>query len=205
MTEYNIDARVRQGRGKGYRNDLVEKGMIPAVVYGKAVGSIPVEVQTKEVEKIIYSDAGRNTLINFSISGDGGAYTVMLKDVQFDPVRREVLHADFQQVDLNLRINTVIPIHLVGEVKEGVLQQVMRRLEISCLPTEIPDSITVSVAGMGPGNAIKVSDLIIPEKIKVLDDTHEIVATVLAGEEETVDVEVPDEKVPAAPVPGDEA
>lgn len=205
MTEYSINAQVRQGRGKGYRNDLVEKGKIPAVVYGKAVGSLPVEVETREVEKIAYSDTGRNTLINFSVSGDGGAYTVMLKDVQVDPIRREIIHADFQQVNLNDRINTAIPIHLVGEVKEGVLQQVMRKLEISCLPTEIPESITVSISGMGPGSAIKVDDLIVPENIRVLDNAHEIVATVLAEEEETVDVEVPDEKAPQAPVPEDQA
>lgn len=205
MAEFSIEARVREGRGRSYRSELLEQGLIPAVVYGKDAGNIPVEVSSKQLEKIMNSDTGRNTLINFSVSGHGGAYTVMLKDVQFDPVRHEIIHADFQQVNLQKRINTTIPIHLAGEVKEGVLQQQMRKLEISCLPTEIPESITVSVSGMSPGSAIKVADLSIPDNIRVLDDAHEIVASVLAAEEETIDPEVPDEKAPMAPVPEDQA
>lgn len=193
MSELGINARVRQGKGRGYRNNLQEKGMIPAVVYGSEVGSIPVEMDPRQIDKILASPAGRSKLIKFSVL-DKGDYTVMLKDVQYDPVRREVIHADFQQVNLNQRINTAIPIILVGEVKEGLLQQVMRELEISCLPAEIPGSITFNVNGMIPGSAVKVSDLIIPQGIRVLDDSSEVVATVLARTEETVDVEVPDKK-----------
>ncbi|GBF32853.1 LSU ribosomal protein L25p [Desulfocucumis palustris] len=194
MSELGINARIRQGRGRGYRNSLQEKGMIPGVVYGSEVGSIPVEMDSRQVDRILASPSGRSKLIKFSVL-DRGDYNVMLKDVQYDPVRREVIHADFQQVNLNQRINTAIPVFLAGEVKEGVLQQVMRELEISCLPAEIPGSITFNVDGMTPGSAVKVADLIIPPGITVLDDGSEIVATVLAGKEETVDVEVPDKDV----------
>jgi large subunit ribosomal protein L25 len=169
--------------------------MIPAVVYGRGLGSIPVEVDARQVDGILSSGAGRNSLIDFHVAGDEGAYTVMLKDIQYDPVRRGVVHADFQQVNLSEKINTTIPVILVGEVKEGVLQQVKRELEISCLPAEIPESITVNVAGLLPGSTLKVSDLIIPPGVKVLDEGGEFVATVLTAAEKTVDVDVPDEKV----------
>ncbi|KJS15051.1 MAG: hypothetical protein VR69_15050 [Peptococcaceae bacterium BRH_c4b] len=204
MSDYGISAEMRSGRGKGYRHELQEKGMIPAVVYGRELGSIPVAVDARQVEKILSSGAGRNTLINFQVTGDGGAYTVMLKDIQYNPVRREVVHADFQQVNLSERINTAIPVVLVGEVTEGVLQQLKRELEISCLPAEIPESITVNIAGMAPGSALKVSDLVIPPGIRVLDDSNEILATVLSKTERTMDLDVPDEKTPAEAVNGKE-
>ena len=204
MSDYGISAEMRSGRGKGYRHELQEKGMIPAVVYGRELGSIPVAVDARQVEKILSSGAGRNTLINFQVTGDGGAYTVMLKDIQYNPVRREVVHADFQQVNLSERINTAIPVVLVGEVTDGVLQQLKRELEISCLPAEIPESITVNIAGMTPGSALKVSDLVIPPGIRVLDDSNEILATVLSKTERTMDLDVPDEKTPAEAVNGKE-
>ncbi len=204
MSDYGISAEMRSGRGKGYRHELQEKGMIPAVVYGRELGSIPVAVDARQVEKILSSGAGRNTLINFQVTGDGGAYTVMLKDIQYNPVRREVVHADFQQVNLSERINASIPVVLVGEVTDGVLQQVGRELEISCLPAEIPESITVNIAGMTPGSVLKVSDLVIPPGIRVLDDSNEILATVLTKTERAVDLDVPDEKTPAEAVNGKE-
>ncbi|SHE32792.1 LSU ribosomal protein L25P [Desulfofundulus australicus DSM 11792] len=195
--EASLLAQVRSGRGKGYRHRLAAQGKIPAVVYGRTIGSIPLEVELRAVKNILAGEGGRNTLINLKITGDGQERQdkVLIKELQFDNMRGELIHVDFQQVSLTDRITTTVPVELEGEpvgVKQGgILQQQLRELEISCLPADIPEAITMDVSGLEMGDTIYVSDLPVPEGVKVLNDPEEVVATVVApaiervpGEEE---------------------
>lgn len=184
MTQNNLEVHIRESRGKGYRNKIHDEGLIPAVVYGKAVGNIPVEVDARELEKILQS--GRNTLVNLKVTGNGGGspYKVIVKEVQTDPLRHRILHADFQQISMHDRIDTTVPVHLVGESEGvaagGILQQLVREVEISCLPTEIPESLTVNIAGMKTGDSLTVADLLMPAGVQLRTDPGTVVASVLA-------------------------
>lgn len=194
MTEYNIRASVRENLSKGYRRDLFRRGMIPAVVYGKTVRNLPLEIPGKEVENAL--QAGRNTIINLTVSGNGGPYKVMVRDLQLDPIKRAIIHADFQQISLRDKIHTTVPIHLSGVVASGLARLALRALDISCLPARIPDRITVDVTGMSPGDSISVAGLEVPKGVSVLTDPDVTVVTLMAPENEAVEEAVREEAAP---------
>lgn len=183
MTEYNIKASVRENLSKGYRNDLIRRGIIPAVVYGKTIKNLPLEIPQKDVLDAMR--AGRNTIINLKVTGNGGQYKVMVRDLQFDPVSRAVIHADLQQISLRARVKTTVPVQISGQVARGLARVALRELEIACLPSKIPARITVDVSGMKPGDTLTVAGLEAPGEINVLSDPETVVVSVLApGEEE---------------------
>ena len=177
MTEYSLDASVRGNMAKSYRKYLFSRGKVPAVVYGKTLGSIPLEVSGKELERAVHS--GRNTIINLMVAGSGGPYKVMVKDLQHDPIKRGIVHADFQQISLKERINTSVDVAISGEAAGGLARLVLRSLEVSCLPAGIPEQIMVDVSGMMPGDSIAVRDLNVPGEVRVLSDPDTTVVTVM--------------------------
>jgi large subunit ribosomal protein L25 len=210
--EASLLAQVRTGRGKGYRHRLAAQGKIPAVVYGKAIGNIPVEVELRALKNILAGEGGRNTLINLKITGEGQERQdkVLIKELQYDSLRGELIHADFQQVSLTEKITTTVPVELEGEpvgVKQGgILQQQMRELEISCLPADIPEVITMDISGLEMGDTVHVADLPVPAGVKVLNDPEEVVATVVAPAIERVpgEEEEAGEEKEASPGAGEE-
>lgn len=197
MAEYNIKASIRGNMAKSYRKDLFRRGLIPAVVYGRTMGSLPLEVAEKDVQNAV--QAGKNTIINLSVPGNGGPYKVMVRDLQYDPLRRSVIHADFQQINLRNRIHIRVPVQLAGDVAGGMAQIALRELEVSCLPAKIPNQITVDVSGMKPGDILNVSGLAVPRGVDVLTDPDVTVVTVLAPREE------PAEGAPGGEKPGETA
>lgn len=185
MTEYNLEASVRKNMTKSYRKGLYGKGMVPAVLYGKKVGNVPLEVSGKELRHALHT--GRNTIINLEVAGNGGPYKVMVRDLQYDPLKKEIIHADFQHISMRDRIHTSVPVLIRGEVDGGMARPVLRRLEISCLPADIPDQIAVDISGMKPGDSLSVIDLDIPEGINILSDQDATVVTVLSPEADAVE------------------
>lgn len=183
-----LEAQPRVEQTKSHKRELREKGMIPAIVYGKSVGTLSIAVDAKELKSII-EKAGPNTLIDMRIKGGGEAekYKVMVKSLQRDPVRRDLLHADFQRVSLEDRVRATVRLRLTGEapgaVAGGVLTPLLRRLEVECLPAEIPEAITVDVSGLDVGEIITVADLQTPAGVKVLEDRHTPVVMVATAEE----------------------
>ena len=178
MTEYSLDASVRDNMAKSYRKFLFSRGKIPAVVYGKTLGSMPLEVSGKQLERAVQS--GRNTIINLVVSGNGGPYKVMVRDLQYDPIKRVILHADFQQISLKEMINTSVDVAISGETAGGLARLVLRSLEVSCLPAGIPDQITVDVTGMMPGESITVRDLKVPREVRVITNPDAAVVAVMS-------------------------
>ncbi|MGB9803958.1 50S ribosomal protein L25/general stress protein Ctc [Desulfofundulus sp.] len=210
--EASLSAQVRTGRGKGYRRRLAAQGKIPAVVYGKAIGSIPVEVELRALKNILAREGGRNALIDLKITGEGQERQdkVLIKELQYDSMRGELIHADFQQVSLTEKITTTVPVELEGEpvgVKQGgILQQQLRELEISCLPADIPEAITMDISGLEIGDTVHVADLPVPPGVRVLNDPEEVVATVVAPAVERVpgEEEETGEEKEASPEAGEE-
>lgn len=176
MAEYNIRAFARSVMTRGYRKGLFRRGMIPAVVYGRTVNNLPLEVAGKDVLNALL--AGKNTIINLSVPGNGGPYKVMIRDVQYDPLKREVIHADFQQIFLRNRVHARVPVYMAGEAAGGVARLSLRELEVSCLPARIPARITVDVSGMKPGDTLSVSGLAVPKGVDVLTGPDTMVVSI---------------------------
>ncbi len=210
MGNVSLQACYREKTGKTYRKKLAKKDKVPGVVYGKAVGSIPVEVDYKPLREILNTD--RYSVVDLTIQGAGDgqpkSYKVLIKDLQYDPIKRDLLNVDFHQISLEQPIQVTVPVAVTGKIKDGVLQYGLRELEVSCLPGDIPREITVSVDGLAVGDTITVGDINLPSGVSVLDDPEAVVVTVVA--ERTAAAEEPGAaeeagEGEAAGAPGEEA
>lgn len=193
MTEFNLQVNYRAQTGKSYRKELARKDMVPGVVYGKAVGSIPVEMEYKPLKNII----GQNAVIDLTVLGPGKEETrslkVLVKGYQVDPIRRVYQNIDFHQISLDNAIQVGVPVELAGQVTGGILQQGLREIQVSCLPGDIPREVTVSLEGMTVGDSITVQELQLPENVTVLSEPGAMVATVVAQQAEEAEPEAGEE------------
>ena len=165
--EATLEAVARAGRGKNEANRLRASGRIPAVVYGAhAPGQAPVGVSVavdpKAVMRILHSDSGANSLINLKV--DGSESRVMVREYQLDPITHQLLHADFYQLAMDKAIQVTVPVVVTGESKGvklqgGLLDFVTREIQVECLPTDIPEHITVDVTDLVLNQAIRVRDV----------------------------------------------
>jgi large subunit ribosomal protein L25 len=172
-----LTAKVRQELGSRRNKRLRDAGFVPGVIYGHKEAVVPVTLPKKEL--VGHLNHGAHL---FSLALDGKSENVLVKDVQYDHLGIEVLHVDFTRVDLNERVTVTVPLVLKGEPKGeaegGVLTQVMSDIEIECLVTQIPDEIRHSVAELGLGDVVHVSDLKLPEGVRAIPEPEQIVATV---------------------------
>jgi len=176
-------AEVRDATGKGVARKLRAAGRIPAVVYGRGTESRAISVDPKALVQLLQKGgAGMNTLIELSV--DGTAKTVLVKELQRDPVRGRPLHTDFYLVDLDQKVEVSVPIHLIGRPEGvelgGILDHPLREIELECLPRAIPESIDVDVSALDVGDSIHVRDLELPEGVSVQSDVNLAVASVVA-------------------------
>jgi len=173
-----LEAVKRDGRGKNEANRLRAGGKIPAVFYGpgkegKAPEGVAVAVDPKAVLRILHSDSGANTLINLKF--EGLETRVMVREYQLDPITHSLLHADFYQLAMDKAIVVTVPVLLKGESKGvkqqgGLLDFVTREIEVECLPTDIPENITVDVSEMMLHDSIRVRDLSVDPKWKAISE-----------------------------------
>ena len=201
--EITVKATVREGRGKNDARRTRRAGLVPVTVYGGGGETVAAAAPLSELAAILRSEAGRNTIFTIDIEGLG-ASEVMFHDRQIDPVRSRLLHADFQRLVKGQKIEVTVPIHLVGEpvgVREelGVLEQIIREIEIRCDPRDIPDAVDVDVSNLGVHDVLHVSDIQIGENIEVLNDPDTVIATVGIVKEEPVAAPVVEAEAPAEP------
>lgn len=189
--DITIAAEPRQMRGKNEARRLRATAMIPAVVYGSGKDPVAVSVSPKEVNKILNSASGHNTIFNVDVAGQENT-PVMVVDQQNHPVKGSLLHVDLMRIDLAKRITVKIPVHTVGDpagvkLQGGVFEVVTREVEIDCLPDEIPESFNVDVAGLMVGQAVRISDLPVSGTLKILSEGDVLIAHVVSirGTEET--------------------
>lgn len=177
----SLQAKKRDNLSRGFTKQLRKEGKIPAVVYGKNQSPVTVSVDQVELLKTV-RDEGRNAIISLNIEG-GDTVDVMLHDYQADPVKDQIIHADFYAVDLSEEIDVHVPIRLEGEaigVKEGgVLQQPLYEIEIRVKPREIPDDIVVDVTDLKIGDSISVADLPSSEQYEYLDDPATVIVSIV--------------------------
>jgi large subunit ribosomal protein L25 len=199
----------REGRGKNEANRLRASGKIPAVVYGshaKGQGpvGVPVSVDPKQVLRILHSESGANTLITLKV--DGADAKVMMKEYQLDPITHQLLHADFYQLALDKAITVTVPITLNGEPKGvkqqgGLLDFVTREIQVQCLPTEIPEHISVDVADLMLNQSIRVRDLAQDGTWKAVTAAEAMIVHVVMPKAEESAAATAEAAVPGAPEP----
>ncbi len=197
MAEIVISATNRADRGKNAARRLRRRGLVPGIVYGGKGENLAVAVDPKALQRVLRSEAGRNAILKLSIA-DHGSSNAILKNWQVDPVKESFLHADFYRIAMDVAIRVTVPIHVVGEargvkVDAGILELVIREIEVECLPGDIPERIAVDVADLGINQSLRVSDVPIPAKVKVLQAADQVVVHVVAVKEE--------EAAPAAAAP----
>jgi large subunit ribosomal protein L25 len=167
------------------KRKIRESGEIPAVIYGKSIESKSVAVNSIELMKTLREE-GKNTIINLSV--DGSSYAVMLYDLQTNPLKNEIVHADFHVVDMQADIQVEVPINLTGDaqgVKDGgVLQQPLYEVTINVKPGEIPQTIEVDITNLGVNETISIKDLPKNEDYTFVQDEEQVIASILPPKQE---------------------
>jgi large subunit ribosomal protein L25 len=192
-TALETNALEAQPREAGTKNDarrVRQGGKIPAVVYGAGKDSLSVSVDPRVVTRILNSETGHNTI--FDLTLDGGEKTkAMIVDWQYEPIKGKLLHIDLKRIAMDKVLRVSVPIFLVGEaagVKQegGIMEQMLREVEIECLPADIPSHIDADVSELTFGKVLRVSDLPHGEKVKFITDANQPVAHVTSVKEEVV-------------------
>jgi large subunit ribosomal protein L25 len=205
MSEFVVAAESRTETGKNANRRLRGRGLIPGIVYGAGREAVAVAVSPREISDILRSASGENTL--FDIEMDGKRRKVILKEFQREPLKGQLLHADFFEVALDKPIEVKVHIELVGTptgVKNqgGLLDFITRELEIECLPTDIPEKITVDVSDLELGRHLRVSEVTLPsDRITLLTEADVVVAHVVTPRAE---VSAAEEEEAAAAAAGEE-
>ncbi len=182
--DITVAADVRTTRGKNEARRTRVAGQIPAVLYGAFKDAVSVSVNPREIQKIIRSSTGYNTIFTLAIAG-GETTPVMVVDQQVDPVRGNLLHADLKRIDLTKRIRITVPVHTVGEpagvkLQGGLLEVITRAIEIECLPDEIPESFSVDVSPLMIGQAKRASDVALSASMKLVSAADTVIAHAVA-------------------------
>ena len=202
MAEVKLSARKREGQGKGAARRVRAGGGVPAIVYGAGMDPLAIEVDRREFITALHTDAGLNVLLDLQI--DGTEVLALTKELQKDPVRGTVLHADFIKIDRMQEVEVEVPVHVVGEspgVKEGgVLENPLFTIHVRCRATEVPEQIEADISGLNIGDALRVSDLAEGREFTILNDPDTVVASVAAPiSEEELEAMVADVEAAAEP------
>ena len=200
--DITVAAEPRSERGKNEARRLRVRGLAPAVVYGAGKEAVPVSISPKEINKILHSKSGPNTIFNVHI-GQGETTPVMIVDWQNDPIRSNLLHVDLKRVDLTKTLRVKIPVVTTGEargVKEqgGLMEAITREVEIECLPIDIPESFSIEVTELMLNQSIRASDLALSGSVKLVSPADQVLAHVVALKAEAVAEPVAVEGAPAA-------
>ncbi|HVN20562.1 MAG TPA: 50S ribosomal protein L25 [Dongiaceae bacterium] len=182
-----LEAQPRKSGTKNEARRVRREGKIPAVVYGAGKASLSVSVDPRVVTRILNSETGHNTI--FDLTLDGEKTKAMIVDWQYEPIKGRLLHIDLKRIALDKVLTVSVPIELTGEAEGvktqgGILEQMLREVEIECLPADIPSHIAVDVSHLTFGKVLRVSDLPHSDKIKFLTDENQPVAHVTSVKEE---------------------
>ncbi len=191
LEQSTLEAQPREAGTKNHARRVRKDGKIPAVVYGAGKESLPITVDPRHVQRILNSETGHNTIFDLALSGGGERTKAMIVDWQYEPIKGHLLHIDLKRIALDKVLKVSVPIFLIGEaagVKQegGIMEQMLREVEIECLPADIPSHIDADVSHLTFGKVLRVSELPHSDKIKFITDENQPVAHVTAVKEEVV-------------------
>jgi large subunit ribosomal protein L25 len=177
MAEITLPAHTGRPTGSRPSNRLRAEGKVPATVYGLGGDSVTVAVDWRDLRHALTTEAGMNALINLEIDGQASELTIV-KELQRHPIKRSVLHIDFLRVSRDVAIEVEVPIVLVGEAEQvtrdgGTVDQALFHLTISAKPGSIPNELSVDISGLTIGDAVRVSDLVLPDGVETDVDGEE--------------------------------
>jgi large subunit ribosomal protein L25 len=181
--------RAEASRGKNEARRVRAAGRVPGVLYGAKKATVAVTLDPKQITRILHSESGHNTIFDLQVGNEKAK--VMIVDWQHDPMYGKLLHIDLKRIALDEKIRVQVPIHLTGEaegVKQqgGILDQVLREVEVECLPGDIPSHIDADITHLVFGTVLRVSDLPHAGKLKFLTDETQTVAHITSVKEEVV-------------------
>ena len=183
MEQIILNVELRDKTGKGICRQIRSKGLIPGIVYGKGMETVPVTLNPKELAAAISGEGGQNHLITLKGGGSLDGNVIIVADLLKDPMKGTLRHVDLHKIDLTQKVKVEVAINLVGTaagVKEGgLLDFAMHSVEVECLPHAIPEHIDVDVADLTIGHSIHVGDLQLPVGVKVLEDARASIVSVL--------------------------
>lgn len=216
MEQLTLRARVRNTQGKEAARKLRRQNQIPAVFYGPHSDPVQLTVDVPELEKLLRKTTSENIFLDLRIESNGGSdsRTVILKELQVHPVKPIFYHADFYEIPMDKELPFQIAIHCintpVGASKGGILEQVLRELTVTCLPSKVVDRLDLDVSGLDVGQSLHVRDIQLPEGIKTGMDGDQTVAAVNIpvvkaekAEEEEEAKETPTEEASATEPPAE--
>jgi len=201
--EIIVRALPREGRGKNDARRARREGKVPVIIYGGKGDSVAALAPLSELAAILRSDTGRNTIFTLDVEGIGSS-EVMFHDRQIDPVRSRLVHADFKRLVKGEKIETTVPLRLAGEpmgVREqsGVLEQIVRNIDIRCDPRDIPEALEADVTNLEVHDVLHVSDIPTPAGVEILAAPDMVIATIGVVKEEPVAVAPVEGEVPTEP------
>jgi len=184
-----LEAQPRTPCTKNDARRVRREGRIPAVVYGAGKSSVPVVVDPRQVSRILHSETGHNSV--FDLALDGEKTKAMIVDWQYEPIKGSLLHIDLKRIAMDQKLRVNVPIELVGDpegvkTQGGLLEQIVREVEVECLPADIPNVIELNVAALVFGVVLRVSDLPKNDKVKFVTDPDQPVAHIISIKEEEV-------------------
>ena len=183
MATAQLSATPRDGIGKGAARSLRSEGKIPAVIYGHGREPQSLAIETRELEKLLSKISAESTVIELSM--DGKSARTLIREIQRHPFKRQILHVDFQELVAGEKVTVRIPIVLMGvpegvRVDGGILDQVMRELEIEVDPANIPNHVEVDVNPLRIGDSVHVNEIPLPEGVELVGEADSTVCVVSA-------------------------
>ena len=209
MAKVMLKAELRPEITKQSRKKIRREGNIPAIVYGAGKESAPVQISSYDFGKLTHGEHGvslESVIIDLEVSDGAKTSTrhTIIKEIQQDPIKGKVLHIDFNEISMTQKIHTHVPViavgESVGEHQGGIREQVLREIEVACLPADMPEAIKINIEELDIGDSIHISDINLGENVEILNDQKQTVFTVLAprkieeeeGEEVVEGVEEPE-------------
>ena len=183
MATVSLSANSREGTGKGAARTLRSQGLIPAVIYGHGRDPQALALNARDLDKMLSHIQAESTVIEVTVGGHTAK--TLIREIQRHPIKRQILHVDFQALVAGEKVTVSIPIVLLGtpegvRLEGGVLDQTLREIEIEVDPSHIPDHVEYDVTNMVIGDAVHISDLKVPEGVEVQDDPETSVAVLAA-------------------------
>lgn len=186
MAQNKLVVSIRSRLGKGGAKKIRREGNIPSIIYGKGNEPIPLVVNPNDLKVALSTEAGENTLLELKIKDNDHEISklVLLRDIQFDYVTSKPIHFDFQEILMQEKLSVKVPVKITGVApgvkdEQGILEEILREIEVECLPIDIPNYFEVDVSQLKLGDSIHISDLSVSEKLTILQDPEETVVTIL--------------------------
>jgi len=183
MATVSLNADARDSKGKGAARSLRSQGQVPAVIYGHGRDPQPLALNARDLDKMLSHIQAESTVIEVTVGGHTAK--TLIREIQRHPIKRQILHVDFQALVAGEKVTVSIPIVLLGipegvRLEGGVLDQTLREIEIEVDPSNIPDHVEYDVTNMVIGDSVHISDLKVPEGVEVIDDPETSVAVLAA-------------------------